>query len=126
MRRMYNEKISVQANENLFKRERTVRVERRVIAISAIIFISLLILIGSSISAFANSRSGSTYHKYYTSIQLEKGDTLWTIADDYVIDGLMSKEDFINEVCQLNKISENDILHSGDYIVIAYYSPDLQ
>lgn len=124
MRRVYNDKISARANESLAKRKYTVQMEKRLIAIISIIVISVLILIGSSINAFANSRSEEAFYKYYTSIRIEKGDTLWNIADDYIIDGMVSREDFISEVCQLNRISENDILHSGDYIVIAYYSTE--
>lgn len=124
MERVYNDKISQRANECLARRACKVRAEKRMIVIIGIIVVSLLILLGSSISAFASSRSPKTLHKYYTSIQIEQGDTLWTLADDYIIDGVMSKEEFIDEVCQINRISENDILHSGRSIVVAYYSAE--
>ncbi|MCI7106257.1 MAG: LysM peptidoglycan-binding domain-containing protein [Agathobacter sp.] len=124
MERVYNDKISKKANESLAKRAHTVRAEKRILLIAGIILVSILILLGSSMNAFASSRTRNELHKYYTSIEVNPGDTLWNISEDYVIDHVMSREDFIDEVCRLNNISEKDILHSGQYLIVAYYSTE--
>ena len=55
------------------------------------------------------------------SIQVEAGDTLWTLADNYVVDGYLTKKEFIQEVCRLNHLSNGQI-QRGEYIVIVYYA----
>ena len=124
--RKYNHKISERANESLRKREAIVLRQRGLLAIAIILVVALGILLGSSINAMASSEKDiSSYNKYYVSIRVESGDTLWTIADEYVEGFNLSKSDYIKEVCQINSISEDNI-HSGDYIVVPYYSQDIK
>ena len=124
--RKYNHKISAKANECLRKREVVVRRQRGILAISIILIITLGILLGSSMNALASSdKDISSYNKYYISIRIESGDTLWTIADEYIDGFNLSKTDYIDEICQINGISEDNI-HAGDYIVVPYYSQDIK
>ena len=124
--RKYNHKISEKANESLRKREAVVRRQRGVLAITIILIISLGVLLGTGIRAMASSEKDiSSYNKYYVSIRIESGDTLWTIADEYIDGFNLKKADYIAEICQINEISENDI-HAGDYIVVPYYSQDIK
>lgn len=124
--RKYNRKISERANESLKKREVVVRRQRRILAIAVIIIISLGILLGTGMNALASSKADvASFHKYYTSVRVEAGDTLWDMVDVY-IDGLnIDKESYILEVCQLNGIYEDDI-HAGDYVIFPYYSKEVK
>lgn len=121
MKRTYNDKISLKANESLIRRAQKVQMEKRLIVVIGIIVISLGILLGSSISAFASAREKARTHKYYTSIQLRQGDSLWKLAGEYASTD-QSEQEFIDEVCEVNGISESNILHSGQYLVVPYYS----
>ena len=121
MKRTYNDKISLKANESLARRAQKVQMEKRLIVVIGIIVISLGILLGSSISAFASAREKARIHKYYTSIQLRQGDSLWELAGEYASTD-QSEQEFIDEVCEVNGISESNILHSGQYVVVPYYS----
>jgi LysM repeat protein len=124
--RKYNNKISEKANESLSKREAIVKKQRTFLAILVTVLISSGILLGSSINALASSKADvSSYYKYYTSVKIETGDTLWSIADKYIGNFNISKEDYINEICQINDISKNEI-YSGDYIVVPYYSSEMK
>ena len=124
--RKYNHKISERANESLRKRETVVRRQRSVLAIAIILVVTLGILLGSSINALASSdKDISSYNKYYVSIRVETGDTLWTIADEYVEGFNITKADYIQEVCQINGISEDNI-KAGDHIVVPYYSQEIK
>ena len=113
MKRVYNEKISPRANESLTRREHTVQTQKRVIVLVCII-------------TFAGSRAEQPIHKYYTSVQLQKGDSLWSLADQYAASDRTSRAQFIDEVCELNGISEDNTLHSGEYLVVSYYSPEIR
>ena len=121
MKRTYNDKISLKANESLARRAQKVQMEKRLIVVIGIIVISLGILLGSSISAFASAREKARIHKYYTSIQLRQGDSIWELAGEYASTD-QSEQEFIDEVCEVNGISESNILHSGQYLVVPYYS----
>ena len=124
--RKYNNKISERANKSLQKREAVVRRQKGLLAVVIIVLISLGVLLGGSINALASSKADiASYNKYYTSIRVESGDTLWSIADEYIADFNLSKEDYIKEICQLNHISEDDI-HAGEYIIIPYYSHEVK
>ena len=61
--------------------------------------------------------------QYYTTVTVEDGDTLWTLADAYMDDQYQNKREFIAEVKQLNQIDENRI-HEGTQLVIPYYSAE--
>ena len=126
MRRVYNEKISQKANESLNRRAHKVMIQKRVIALAGILIVSLLILLGSSIRTFASSRNNEPLHKYYTSVRIENGDSLWSLADQYTVDGVYDRDDFIEETCSLNQLTDQNELHTGDYIVVGYYSADVK
>lgn len=61
--------------------------------------------------------------KYFTTVQIESGDTLWDIAQDYISPEYASIQDYIDEVESINHISEDDIT-AGCYITIPYYSEE--
>ena len=120
-------------NKNYGREHRSVRTEvicskdlnrRRIMIAVGTILVCILVLLGSRIRALASSENAADFHKYYTSITVEPGDNLWSLSEDYVIDHVMNREQFIREVCRLNHISENDVLHSGQTLAIAYYSTE--
>ena len=59
--------------------------------------------------------------KYYTTIQVQSGDTLWDIADDYMSAEYENKTDFINEVKEMNHIT-GSMIRAGEILLIPYYS----
>lgn len=61
--------------------------------------------------------------KYFTTIQIESGDTLWNIAKEYISPEYASIQDYIDEVESINHISVDDIT-AGCYITVPYYSEE--
>jgi cell division protein YceG involved in septum cleavage len=124
--RKYNHKISKRANESLTKREAVVRRQKSILALVVLALVVFGILLGTGMNALASSdKDIASYNKYYVSIRVESGDTLWTIADEYIDGFNIEKDDYIKEVCEINEISKDDI-HAGDYIVVPYYSQDVK
>lgn len=124
--RAYNDKLSERVNAQLNRRERAVRLQKRFLAISGILIVSILILLGTSIRAFASSQNEKKpVYKYYTSVMVENGDTLWSLADTYMEGSDTDKNDYIKEIKDLNQL-QNDEIHAGQYIVLAYYSTEKQ
>lgn len=90
-----------------------------------IMTICLVITFSLSMSSFlsnAKDDSNPTYYKYYKSITIESGDTLWSIAQDYMDDEHYdSVNDYIKEVKQINVLNGDDITY-GEHLIVPYYA----
>ena len=87
----------------------------------------LLVLVITSAILFGAIRteaapSEETY-KYYTSVAIEAGDTIWSIAQEYQTPECGDLTDYIEEICSLNHITDDQI-HTGQYLTIPYYSTE--
>lgn len=102
------------------------------ILIITALFIIAVVLIGSTISGFAGTKDVMTEkncHKYYTSIAVENGDTLWQIASEYMeVEYTSLKyssiQEYINEIRSLNHLIDDKIT-AGEYLTIPYYSMEI-
>lgn len=92
--------------------------------VTAVIIMILSITAGSIISK-AQEKNEETYYKYYTSIEIQSGDTLWSLAEDHVDERFMSNREFINEVTRTNHLMSSDI-RQGDHLIIPYYSAEFK
>lgn len=126
MRRAYNEKLSPSINAQLARRAHVIALQKRLIAFFAILIVSLMILLGTSMKTFASANKEQLpVQKYYTSIQVESGDTVWEIAERYTADYDVDMQEYIDEVCAMNQL-QNGQIHSGQHIVVAYYSTEVK
>ena len=50
-----------------------------------------------------------TKEKKFTSIQVKKGDSLWSIAKEHMGDEYDTVDDYIDEVCETNHIYDRQI-----------------
>lgn len=90
------------------------------------VFILFFVLLGSSIagSGQISAASGKSY-KYYTSIGIEQGDTLWDIAKEYITPEYADLQEYIDEIKELNNLGDDEI-HSGQYLMIPYFAEELK
>lgn len=96
--------------------------------ITMVMVISVLIgVIKIGDVTFAASNNDKEYFKYYTNIEIKRGDTLSDIAydlynnPDYDNDLCWdSYKDLMNEIIQMNDLPSKNVIHSGNYIVIPY------
>lgn len=98
------------------------------LAILAVILLSLGIILGSTFLSSSRSNAASnenTLYKYYTSIQVQAGDTLWSIAQQYAPSSEISQQDYVDEIISMNHL-QGDTIHAGDYLTISYYSSDFK
>ena len=82
--------------------------------------IGSMAILFSNISLNAKASSDPAVCKYYKSVMVQNGDTLWKLAGEYSMPERESKEQFVNEVMKINHMSE-DTLYSGAYIIVPYY-----
>jgi len=62
----------------------------------------------------------SVTQKYYKSIRIEYGDTLWDIAKQYMDGHYESIYEYIDEITEINGLVSDNI-HEGCYLTIVYY-----
>ena len=66
--------------------------------------------------------AGNAAHVTYTitSVQIEEGDSLWSLATEYYTAEFSSVADYMSEIKRLNGLS-SDMLYAGNYILIPQY-----
>ena len=93
-------------------------------------FILTIVLIsGFSVGFFsfktkAQNETEKVAYKYYKSIIVKSGDTIWDYAEEYAnMDYYDSYDSYIKEVIRINAMPD-DSIQSGQYLIIPYYSYD--
>ncbi len=71
------------------------------------------------LSAHAEEQSATPRERYYTSVQLKQGDSLWNIASTYAADSGCSVQEYIDELKQMNGLTSEQI-HAGQYLTVYY------
>ena len=105
-------------------KKRRVNLLRRRIVIVGVTCIAMFLICATFVNLYnvnANNTGKNPLYKYYTSYQIEPGDTLTSIAQEHIKDSNVSTSDYIDEVMKNNKLSDDEIT-SGKKLIIAYYS----
>lgn len=88
------------------------------------VFAAICMVLICSLSYRAIKSNASSGFKYYTSITVNTGDTLWNIADEYIdYDFYKNKNSYISEVKHINHLEE-DTISAGQTLVVPYYSSE--
>lgn len=109
-------------SKRLSPRQRQLLFRRFATIISVFILGFVLAMIISGINNRVNA--SDKYYKYFTSIEVHPGDTLYGYALEYG-DHYDTKEKFIKEVCNINYIEADDI-KAGMNLIVPYYSTELK
>jgi len=89
----------------------------------SIIIVLLIVCSGLIIANAAVSDDvKSDQNKYYTSISIEKGDTLWSIASNYV-SGPKTISNYVNDLKEINNL-QTDCIYQGQSLIVYYYSAE--
>ena len=62
-------------------------------------------------------------YKYYTSIEVDQGESLWSIAVDHMSPEYKDVYDYMSEIATINPL-HGDQLDRGQRIIIPYYSTE--
>lgn len=118
---MNNAEYTSKSLINFQKRQRQLR--RNIFTL----ILSLFIIVTASISFLsfsteANDMEHQPSYKYYKSIEISKGDTLWSIANaNYDADHYKNANEYITEVKKLNALTSDNIV-TGSHLIVPYYS----
>lgn len=106
---------------NHIRRRRQLRCNICMFLMTMLLAVSFSLLF-FSFRARAQSSDETMMYKYYKSIIVQNGDTLWDYAGEYGGDGqYKNNRDYIKEVMRLNSLSDHKIV-AGQYLILPYYS----
>ena len=106
------------------KRQRQVAKRKMILLLGAVLIITIgSIVFGSIFSAAKEDKAPEVQYKYYKSIVIEKGDSLWSIASDYCTDAYEDTNAYIDELKQLNGL-QSETIHEGQHLVVAYFDTE--
>lgn len=108
----------------LKRKARQKQVHRNIALLAlSIVLIFLLVLFITSMSTQASDRDHMPSYKYFKSIQITSGDTLWSIAEENMDTHYKHTADYVAEVKRMNSLDTDQIV-AGSYLIIPYYSTE--
>ena len=111
-----------------YKRRLRRQRERRRRVMSVVLTLCLImtcVISYHSITSSAKSGSEELNLKYYTGVTFENGDTLWSIADDYIdYTQYKNKDSYINEICSINNLEDASDIRCGQRLIVPYFSSE--
>ena len=125
---MEEQKMSARVSQrrirnNRLRRRRQLRRHLIMCMLTFVLVISLSSVFFALRTKAQNSNEDILY-KYYKSVMVEDGDTLWNYAELYGNKQVHEKnEDYIKEVIEMNFLDSDEIT-AGQYLILPYYSPE--
>jgi uncharacterized membrane protein YgaE (UPF0421/DUF939 family) len=126
---MYAEQINSREEVRRMHRSEVIRQQKQrrkmvfLIALTLFLMFSIGFGFGSLLSKAQETKQTESY-KYYTNVEIQKGDTLWEIADTYMDTAhYRSRNDYMNEIMNINHMT-SDRLITGQKIIVPYYSEE--
>lgn len=116
------------ATRALINRQRRMKqVRRNFAALILSLFMGITISIFLiSFSTEANDMEHQPSYKYYKSIEVAKGDSLWSIAQNNIdTEYYKNTCEYVTEIKRLNSLSSDNIV-AGSHIIIPYYSTEFK
>lgn len=88
----------------------------------------IMIVFGiNGLSTSAHSIYDKPQYKYFKNYELQYGDSLWSIAVEYMDEEhYTSVNEYMDEVCLINSISKQTDLIAGTNLIIPYYSREFK
>ena len=109
------------------RRQRALAKRRMLLLLTTLLLITIGKIVFGSCFSFAkdNESSANQQFKYYKSIMIEAGDSLWSIAEEYKTEHHESTQDYIDDLVVLNDLS-SETIHAGQYLMVIYYDTEFK
>lgn len=104
----------------MITRRSTVRRVKRVLMLAV-----MIVVLGSGfcgnilMNAMADDHMNHDQEIFYKSIEIQDGDTLWKIAQDYAGELDLSVSEYVDRLRQMNSLQE-DTIHAGRHLTVMY------
>ena len=117
--------VNYRSTRRMQQRRKKILFRRRLITFCVMIsiVISLFLILSFSFSSDASSNSDTEQYRYYTSVNVTSGDSVWSIAESHMDElHYRSTREFVTDIAHINKISPNASLKAGTNLIIPYYA----
>ncbi len=105
----------------IYTKQVTFVVRNRFMIFIWLIIASSIVLSLSIISTEVTAQRTVACEKSVTSVKIEKGDSLWSIASQYFTEECGNMNSYIEEIMYSNGLT-SDVIHEGNYIIVPYYT----
>ncbi len=102
--------------------KRAVELRRHIILVSLVLISLIFVLTIFSVKSNASEDPDSVEYKHYLSVEIMPGDSISSIADEYMSSGYSSVDSLVNEILYVNNLNETTVLISGNYLIVPVYS----
>ena len=92
-----------------------------VVVIVGILLLLVLFVGGRRLRVHAQNEQRVVLKRYYTSVQIQQGDSLWKYAEEYGKGSGYSKKEYVEELKRMNGLTRDEI-HAGRYLTVVYFS----
>lgn len=101
---------------------RRVAMNRVKLILVSIFMITVLSIVCFNMNVKATDSKNADAVKYYTSVVIMPGDTLWDIANEHMdYEHYSSVKSFMKDIAKANNIKVHTPLKSCEYLVVPYY-----
>lgn len=106
-------------NRRIDRRRQVALYKGILIGIAVCICLVLTIIL----SDFGKVNASGEIHrqKQYVTVEVEEGDSIWSIAEEYKSDEYNSTRDLVEEIEVMNGLQENTVLKPGNRIMVPNY-----
>lgn len=103
------------------KRKREVFREKFIlVTIAALIALCFSVMIGVRMVRAQDDQENTQAQKYYSSIEIASGDTLWDIAERYTEGTEISVSQYVEQLMEMNQLT-SDRIYEGQHLTVSYY-----
>jgi len=94
--------------------------KRKAVFTSVIISGAVMMLSMFVIPNTVNAKGSKVRERHIISVQIEEGDSLWSLAEEYYTSDYKSIRNYVKEIKRTNGLS-SDTIHAGCYLTIPCY-----
>lgn len=107
---------------NSMNRHHGTRIDRRIVWLAGgLLLLSIIMFSAYFYSKTVTAQRSGNRMKLVTSIEIKKGDTLWTIAKSYMSEEYKDIPTYVEELKDSNGLI-SDTIHAGSHIIVPYYT----
>jgi cell division septal protein FtsQ len=123
----YCSESEIRRRKNKIRRERIVRRQFMVLAIIVSIFVIYACFAFTTIMSGAEGTDHVTEYKYYKSVVVHSGDSIWSIAsENYNANKYKDINSYIKEINTINSLSACSTLKAGESLIVPYYETNFK
>ena len=96
-----------------------------ILTIASVILVAILAFSLNGFDSAAQDKDTVITYKYFASITVEYGDTLYSLAEEYTEGYDIELSKYVKEVQYINHLEDEQIC-SGQQLIVPYYSEELK